>query len=462
MKASTATATVAVVMVMAIAMGMMGTMGMAAEMPSDVPPGPNPIYEATDYMKKVGSVDNGVMYRVSAPYQTGINVVHVYGTAEERGKAYGELMRTEVLNFNQAMQQFFKDEVDQIPLGSLPQWLQDLIKAAGKSIAPKAFNLALNYVYKTQLPFTSKSKADVWTEVQAIAEGVCSNATSESECSAADVAATLQRLNSLPDLIRMQCSMMGAWGKATPDGKLVQMRTLDFGTGPFADASVLVIHHPSDSFPFAMLSFPGFVGAVTGFSQKIGQCEKVNDVTKPKRKPKGTYNGQAVSFVIRDILQFAESKEDAVQIAQAANRTWPVWLGFGDHTSQEFLAVEYSEAAATPYDDKSLPQETSQPAFEGVAYIDKHPQPSSSPDLSKLVQRFYGNMTAENVVQFFPRLTESADVHAAIYDFGEKPTAYISVGITNSSGGYERKAYASPFLKFDQEALWNEPAPTAL
>ena len=90
MKASTATATVAVVMVMAIAMGMMGTMGMAAEMPSDVPPGPNPIYEATDYMKKVGSVDNGVMYRVSAPYQTGINVVHVYGTAEERGKARDE------------------------------------------------------------------------------------------------------------------------------------------------------------------------------------------------------------------------------------------------------------------------------------------------------------------------------------------------------------------------------------
>ena len=46
---------------------------------------PNPIYEATDY-EKGGSVDNGVMYRVSAPYQTGINVVHVYGTAEERAR----------------------------------------------------------------------------------------------------------------------------------------------------------------------------------------------------------------------------------------------------------------------------------------------------------------------------------------------------------------------------------------
>ena len=76
------------------------------------------------------------------------------------------------------MQQFFKDEVDQIPLEALPQWLQDLIKAAGKSIALKAFNLALNYV-QDAAAFHVKSKADVWTEVQAIAEGVCSNATSK-------------------------------------------------------------------------------------------------------------------------------------------------------------------------------------------------------------------------------------------------------------------------------------------
>ena len=38
----------------------------------------------------------------------------------------------------------------------------------------------------------------------------------------------LQTLNMLPELIRMTCSMIGAWGSATADGQLLQLRTLDF------------------------------------------------------------------------------------------------------------------------------------------------------------------------------------------------------------------------------------------
>ena len=36
-------------------------------------------------------------------------------------------------------------------------------------------------------------------------------------------------------------------------------------------------------------------------------------------------------MVIRDILQFSKTKEDAVAIAQKAKRTWSVWLGIGDY-----------------------------------------------------------------------------------------------------------------------------------
>ena len=36
----------------------------------------------------------------------------------------------------------------------------------------------------------------------------------------------------LPELIRMTCSMIGAWGSATEDGQLLQLRTLDFGGAP--------------------------------------------------------------------------------------------------------------------------------------------------------------------------------------------------------------------------------------
>ena len=55
---------------------------------------------------------------------------------------------------------------------------------------------------------------------------------------------TIEQVNMLPELIRMQCSMMGAWGKSTSSGKLLQLRTLDFGGGPFGNRTMLVVNHP--------------------------------------------------------------------------------------------------------------------------------------------------------------------------------------------------------------------------
>lgn len=263
----------------------------------------------------------------------------------------------------------------------------------------------------------------------------------------------------IPELLRMQCSMMGAWGKATPSGGLVQLRTLDFGEGPFANRNILVVHHPTDSpHAFASLSWPGFVGVVTGFSEKLGQSEKVDDVTGGKR-PGGTYKGQSATYVIRDMLQFADTKEDAVKIAQSAHRTWSMWLGLGDYTSQKFTALLYDEAEALPLNDKTLPAKTSQKGFVSVAYVDKHAQPSSHPEMPDLVTKHYGNLTMENVVQQFPRLMRSGDVHVTVYDYVGGRT-FLSSGSTDESGAFTRLACDAPFLSFENDKLWSEPRPS--
>lgn len=67
--------------------------------------------------------------------------------------------------------------------------------------------------------------------------------------------AMLRRVNVIPELIQMQCSMMGAWGPATADsktedgydleGSLIQLRALDFETkGPFQKYLQLTVYHP--------------------------------------------------------------------------------------------------------------------------------------------------------------------------------------------------------------------------
>jgi NAD(P)H dehydrogenase (quinone) len=60
---------------------------------------PNPIYEASSYSTKVASTTNGVLYSVNAPDTAPLRIMHVYGTAHERGVAHGSLLSNELAAF---------------------------------------------------------------------------------------------------------------------------------------------------------------------------------------------------------------------------------------------------------------------------------------------------------------------------------------------------------------------------
>ena len=406
------------------------------------------------------------MYNIEAPDTAPLQVMHLFGTAYERGVAHGQLLSNELVEFMTTdLQDYFLQECDQIPLDKLPKWLAGAITKLCKDAAPTAFGLALGYVFDQQKDYINASSTNVMEEMAGIADGICTptgkNATIPALCSdKRKVLDTVHHVNMLPELVQMQCSMMGAWGSATPDGKLTQLRTLDFGGGPFADRSMLMVHHPTDtSIPFASLSFPGFVGIVTGFSKDLAQSEKVDDVTDGKR-PNGSYDGQAVAMVIRDMVQLASTKEEAIAIAQKAKRTWSVWLGFGDQASQKFVAMLYDQDGATAYDDKTLPKLTNQTSFDAVAYIDKHPQPSPHPDMPALIKQYYGNLSANNVAQNIPRGMQSGDVHVAVYDFSNKKVMFATGTTDGPTGAYTRLACNAPYLRFDTDRLWAEPKPT--
>ena len=87
----------------------------------------------------------------------------------------------------------------------------------------------------------------MFDEIKGMVDGMCENEKFAAECASGSLASRATKVNMLPSLVQMQCSMLGAWGKATADGNLVQYRTLDFGGGPFANNNILTVHHPSDS-----------------------------------------------------------------------------------------------------------------------------------------------------------------------------------------------------------------------
>jgi len=204
----------------------------------------------------------------------------------------------------------------------LPQWLQ---KALDGKVGVEAAEAALGAIYDVEKHQIEGARSGVADEIAGLARGLCDSGVIE-DCSVTTLNRRVQHLNMFPELVKMTCSMFGAWGSATAGGGLIQLRTLDFGSGPWANYSVLHVYHPDSGNPFVSLSFPGFVGAITGFSAEIAISEKVWETYVGGGVQKGSYGGLPDTVVLREMLQFANSRGDAVAFAESVKRNWAMWV----------------------------------------------------------------------------------------------------------------------------------------
>lgn len=394
------------------------------------------------------------------------------GNAYEKGFAHGALMAKEIVEFiNIGLSTYLIEAIMNLDISGYPPPVQKIlhvIQIKGASVAPELFNEALAALYDYQLPHTPQYLVD---EMEAIADGMCH--TFGPSCNITSMQNLVKRMNMYPDLIKMACTAFGAWGPATASGKLIQLRALDLGGGPFANATTLVVWRESpanvseDSRAFAAVSFPGMVGIITGISQRgVGISEKVW-YRSGQEDPPGTYDGESDVFVLRDALQFAKTKAEAEEIFNNAERTWGIWAGVGDFATQTADIVGYQMESAVPYTDQTLPTVTSMPVMDSLAYVDKHAQPSDDPTLPQVLSDMYGNIsltTGPIITQYH----KTGDHHIAFYDYNmEGPSAkegamILAIGRTNIHGEYGPEggdltswmAYNRPYLYFDLANLW--------
>jgi len=268
----------------------------------------------------------------------------------------------------------------------------------------------------------------------------------------------LLRVNMIPEAIKAQCTMVGAWGPAISDGTLYQLRALDFaGIGPFADYPAVITYHPSEGYNFTHLAWMGFVGALTGYSSaNVGICEKVWDHYN------GTYlvEGYPFHYLLRDILQYDSDTSAAMNRIMKAKRTCSIYVGLGDSDTKQFRAVEYSNTYLNMYSDMSYPEYPAHPRKAGIVYINKHVQPSGDTCLTDVMTENYGKMDAMALINA-AALDKTGDNHVAVYDFARN-YMYVSSSSSSSNGQPVVAAYDRQFLRLDLQALWNEPAPVGM
>lgn len=433
-------------------------------------------YEAGDYttwnrLRKVGDSKRGEIHvplTTTDGSEDSIDMVRLdlVGDAYTRGYAHGALLTKEIVEFTGPQLDFyFAEEILGLDTSSFPDPLKkilDAAKIAGAIKAPALFREAMAWVWEKEKSFVPDV---INQEMKGIADGVCK--TIGHNCDSTEWLAKIQATNMLPELIRMACTAYGAWGKATPDQSLIQLRALDFGTGPFANNNIIQVHRgdPNNDNAFVSVSFPGFVGAITGVSKYgIGISEKVWMTYDFIGIQPGSYDGLADIFALRNILEFSKTRADAEAYINSIPRTWAMFVGIGDHSTGQFDLVGYRQSDAVVYNDVTMPAQTGQPFIENVCYVDKHPQPSgdgATGSLPTALQSFYGNITLDTTKSIV-LAHQTGDVQIAAYNF-KSDEMVVSTGKTNKKGQFGPedskdqsvwKAYNRPYVKFTLSDLW--------
>jgi len=371
-----------------------------------------------------------------------VNLVHLYGSAYEMGMAAGKLQPNAVRSFYRETWSYLQSQVTSIEfLRSLPTWLAD-------AIADLGLDAALDATYAASRYYTA---SHFYEEMQGLADA---SGVEYME---------IVRLHMLAGLTQGKCSMFGAWGDATADGNTVQLRALDWDmNGPFRNYPQLTVYHPTEGNAFLTVGFTGFVGGLTGLSSALLGISEIGVSFPDATFGSESRLGLPFIYLLRDILQFDTTLDDALDRMRTVRRTCDLILGVGNAST--FRGVEYSYATLDVFDDTNMrpKNDTWHPPIDNVVYWGMDWLcPAYSSMLATGLSHYHGKITGETAARYISAPQHSGTNHVALYNLGSREV-WISFGAPTSVGG-PPNAYARPYLYIADVAadLFNVSPPTS-
>jgi len=383
----------------------------------------------------VKTVTNGKKYIIkSSQNNTNLPILSLKGSWYEMGYAYGELMKEELNIAIPGMFDYLIDHSDTW-YGSLP------------AVLPKELHWILN------LPIGIREKVDMLLDAQAALVQKYTPPRYDDELRGmADASGLTKRrlnlANLFPELVQAHCSMAGIWGPASANGKLIQLRALDWDYKHYiANHPLVVAYFPEEegSNPFSTFSFTGIIGAVSGYSTKVAVSEKVWSPSSTELKAK---QGEPFLYILRDILQFGNDMDSSIKMLFEKPRTCRVHVGVGSRKDNNFQGIQMSYNEMNIFNDKNYTEYTVyHPQIDGVMFFEKH-EPARDLCFASVLQENHGKLTAEIVYREAVPLHQTGDTQVAVYDF-DKDLVYLAYSDPN----VPVKAYVRPLVKLDMKKL---------
>ena len=171
--------------------------------------------------------------------------------------------------------------------------------------------------------------------------------------------------HALQDLMLVGCTSFAAWGSKTEDGELLIGRNFDFYAGDeFAEEKIVAFVNPDQGHKFMMYTWGGMIGVVSGMN------EKGITVTLNAGKSKIPFLAKTpVSLVAREILQYAQSTSEAIEIAKKREVFVSEAIMIGSAAEQKAILIEVSPGNFGVFEVQNSDQLICSNHFQSEAYL---------------------------------------------------------------------------------------------
>lgn len=139
--------------------------------------------------------------------------------------------------------------------------------------------------------------------------------------------------NAIPELFH--CSGFALQREIVADNTLLHGRVLDYGTDwKLQEHAVLVVAEPDQGIPFVNVTYAGFIGSVTGMNAKGVSIGEMGG------KGLGKWAGTPMSFLVRRVLEEADSLDQAVALMRDSKRTCEYYYVIADGPRNKAVGLE--------------------------------------------------------------------------------------------------------------------------
>lgn len=170
--------------------------------------------------------------------------------------------------------------------------------------------------------------------------------------------------HAMQDLMMVGCTSLGVWNENSEDGSLLIGRNFDFYVGDdFAKNKLVELVEPEIGIPYLSVSWPGMIGVVSGMN-KEGITVTINagksKIPMAAKTP--------ISFVTREILQYAKTIDEAIEIAKKRKVFVSESILVGSANDKNAVIIEVSPTQFGVYKVENLSEVLCTNHFQSETY----------------------------------------------------------------------------------------------